>query len=186
MMTALVWLQSVLKNLVFDPFAMLQHENNLLSANPLIEKCSFMPVFYVQCCLRILSSWNFIYCLGHPLNLECSCVCFFSSLIVEHATMFFNLSWNLAWNNINVRLSYYFVGVECAVLEKNTVFSEHPQAHFINNRSMEVLFFILKFSFTFVVFFLLYADNLSSRFRECKKQLLDLQCGWTLGYFQKR
>ncbi|XP_021746639.1 uncharacterized protein LOC110712483 [Chenopodium quinoa] len=30
------------------------------------------------------------------------------------------------------------LGVRCAVLEKNTAFSRHPQAHFINNRSMEV------------------------------------------------
>ncbi|KAL6998235.1 hypothetical protein U1Q18_008361 [Sarracenia purpurea var. burkii] len=29
-------------------------------------------------------------------------------------------------------------GVKCAVLEKNKTFSKHPQAHFINNRSMEV------------------------------------------------
>lgn len=30
------------------------------------------------------------------------------------------------------------LGVRCAVLEKSKSFSEHPQAHFINNRSMEV------------------------------------------------
>nr|GMD87621.1 putative polyketide hydroxylase isoform X1 [Ipomoea batatas] len=30
------------------------------------------------------------------------------------------------------------LGVKCAVLEKSKVFSTHPQAHFINNRSMEV------------------------------------------------
>ncbi|KAK4788724.1 hypothetical protein SAY86_020043 [Trapa natans] len=30
------------------------------------------------------------------------------------------------------------LGVRCAVLEKNKSFSAHPQAHFINNRSMEV------------------------------------------------
>ncbi|XP_050205589.1 uncharacterized protein LOC126655439 [Mercurialis annua] len=30
------------------------------------------------------------------------------------------------------------LGVECAILEKNKVFSNHPQAHFINNRSMEI------------------------------------------------
>ncbi|ONK71111.1 uncharacterized protein A4U43_C04F4830 [Asparagus officinalis] len=30
------------------------------------------------------------------------------------------------------------LGVKCAVLEKSTVFSQHPQAHFINNRSMEI------------------------------------------------
>ncbi|XP_022966729.1 uncharacterized protein LOC111466353 isoform X1 [Cucurbita maxima] len=30
------------------------------------------------------------------------------------------------------------LGVKCAILEKNTSFSNHPQAHFINNRSMEV------------------------------------------------
>ncbi|KAK9675449.1 hypothetical protein RND81_11G007900 [Saponaria officinalis] len=30
------------------------------------------------------------------------------------------------------------LGIRCAVLEKNTNFSKHPQAHFINNRSMEV------------------------------------------------
>ncbi|XP_074271320.1 uncharacterized protein LOC141595251 [Silene latifolia] len=30
------------------------------------------------------------------------------------------------------------LGVKCAVLEKSTTFSRHPQAHFINNRSMEV------------------------------------------------
>ncbi|KAJ9554504.1 hypothetical protein OSB04_018549 [Centaurea solstitialis] len=30
------------------------------------------------------------------------------------------------------------LGVKCAVLEKSTTFSKHPQAHFINNRSMEV------------------------------------------------
>lgn len=29
-------------------------------------------------------------------------------------------------------------GVKCAVLEKCSAFSRHPQAHFINNRSMEV------------------------------------------------
>lgn len=32
------------------------------------------------------------------------------------------------------------LGVKCAILEKNKVFSKHPQAHFINNRSMELLF----------------------------------------------
>lgn len=30
------------------------------------------------------------------------------------------------------------LGVRCAVLEKSKAFSRHPQAHFINNRSMEV------------------------------------------------
>lgn len=30
------------------------------------------------------------------------------------------------------------LGVKCAVLEKSSGFSRHPQAHFINNRSMEV------------------------------------------------
>lgn len=30
------------------------------------------------------------------------------------------------------------LGVKCAILEKSTTFSTHPQAHFINNRSMEV------------------------------------------------
>lgn len=30
------------------------------------------------------------------------------------------------------------LGVKCAVLEKSLSFSRHPQAHFINNRSMEV------------------------------------------------
>ncbi|XP_020091632.1 uncharacterized protein LOC109712456 isoform X3 [Ananas comosus] len=30
------------------------------------------------------------------------------------------------------------LGIKCAVLEKNTTFSRHPQAHFINNRSMEI------------------------------------------------
>lgn len=30
------------------------------------------------------------------------------------------------------------LGVKCAVLEKNRTFSRHPQAHLINNRSMEV------------------------------------------------
>ncbi|KAH0753984.1 hypothetical protein KY290_024254 [Solanum tuberosum] len=30
------------------------------------------------------------------------------------------------------------LGVKCAILEKNKAFSTHPQAHFINNRSMEV------------------------------------------------
>ncbi|KAL2510328.1 FAD/NAD(P)-binding oxidoreductase family protein [Forsythia ovata] len=30
------------------------------------------------------------------------------------------------------------LGVKCAVLEKNKALSKHPQAHFINNRSMEV------------------------------------------------
>ncbi|PHT96812.1 hypothetical protein BC332_34263 [Capsicum chinense] len=30
------------------------------------------------------------------------------------------------------------LGVRCAILEKNKVLSAHPQAHFINNRSMEV------------------------------------------------
>ncbi|KAJ8758885.1 hypothetical protein K2173_002664 [Erythroxylum novogranatense] len=29
-------------------------------------------------------------------------------------------------------------GVKCSVLEKNKAFSNHPQAHFINNRSMEI------------------------------------------------
>lgn len=32
------------------------------------------------------------------------------------------------------------IGVKCAVLEKSMNFSKHPQAHFINNRSMEVEF----------------------------------------------
>ncbi|GER30071.1 3-(3-hydroxy-phenyl)propionate/3-hydroxycinnamicacid hydroxylase [Striga asiatica] len=30
------------------------------------------------------------------------------------------------------------LGVKCAILEKNIAFSSHPQAHFINNRSMEI------------------------------------------------
>ncbi|KAL5760108.1 hypothetical protein ACOSP7_018607 [Xanthoceras sorbifolium] len=30
------------------------------------------------------------------------------------------------------------LGIKCSVLEKNKAFSKHPQAHFINNRSMEV------------------------------------------------
>ncbi|WCJ38692.1 FAD/NAD(P)-binding oxidoreductase family protein [Euphorbia peplus] len=30
------------------------------------------------------------------------------------------------------------LGVKCAILEKNNAFSDHPQAHFINNRSMEI------------------------------------------------
>ncbi|OAY32417.1 FAD-dependent monooxygenase apdD isoform X2 [Manihot esculenta] len=30
------------------------------------------------------------------------------------------------------------LGVKCAILEKSKTFSNHPQAHFINNRSMEV------------------------------------------------
>ncbi|XP_012085624.1 2,4-dichlorophenol 6-monooxygenase isoform X2 [Jatropha curcas] len=30
------------------------------------------------------------------------------------------------------------LGVKCAILEKNKAFSNHPQAHFINNRSMEI------------------------------------------------
>ncbi|KAL4282278.1 hypothetical protein GQ457_03G009140 [Hibiscus cannabinus] len=29
-------------------------------------------------------------------------------------------------------------GIKCTVLEKNKIFSKHPQAHFINNRTMEV------------------------------------------------
>ncbi|CAA2959689.1 FAD NAD(P)-binding oxidoreductase family [Olea europaea subsp. europaea] len=34
------------------------------------------------------------------------------------------------------------LGVKCAVLEKNKAFSKHPQAHFVNNRSMEVVFIL--------------------------------------------
>ncbi|KAK2389322.1 2,4-dichlorophenol 6-monooxygenase [Trifolium repens] len=30
------------------------------------------------------------------------------------------------------------LGINCTVLEKNKAFSKHPQAHFINNRSMEI------------------------------------------------
>ncbi|OIW14660.1 hypothetical protein TanjilG_33002 [Lupinus angustifolius] len=30
------------------------------------------------------------------------------------------------------------LGIKCAILEKNRAFSKHPQAHFINNRSMEI------------------------------------------------
>ncbi|XP_052111859.1 uncharacterized protein LOC107468906 [Arachis duranensis] len=30
------------------------------------------------------------------------------------------------------------LGIKCAVLERNKTFSKHPQAHFINNRSMEI------------------------------------------------
>ncbi|KAG4989987.1 hypothetical protein JHK82_032298 [Glycine max] len=30
------------------------------------------------------------------------------------------------------------VGINCTVLERNKAFSKHPQAHFINNRSMEI------------------------------------------------
>ncbi|KAF6144059.1 hypothetical protein GIB67_037471 [Kingdonia uniflora] len=30
------------------------------------------------------------------------------------------------------------LGVKCAVMEKSKTFSQHPQAHFINNRSMEI------------------------------------------------
>lgn len=35
------------------------------------------------------------------------------------------------------------VGVKCSILEKNKGFSNHPQAHFINNRTMEVDFLSL-------------------------------------------
>lgn len=43
------------------------------------------------------------------------------------------------------------LGVKCAILEKNMTFSRHPQAHFINNRSMEVGFMkkFVFFCFTF-------------------------------------
>lgn len=37
-------------------------------------------------------------------------------------------------------VSCSLIGVKCAVLEKSMNFSKHPQAHFINNRSMEVEF----------------------------------------------
>uniref|UniRef100_A0A1D1YFL0 2,4-dichlorophenol 6-monooxygenase n=1 Tax=Anthurium amnicola TaxID=1678845 RepID=A0A1D1YFL0_9ARAE len=30
------------------------------------------------------------------------------------------------------------LGIKCAVIEKSIAFSQHPQAHFINNRSMEL------------------------------------------------
>ncbi|KAL5717346.1 hypothetical protein ACHQM5_010364 [Ranunculus cassubicifolius] len=30
------------------------------------------------------------------------------------------------------------LGINCEILEKNKIFSQHPQAHFINNRSMEI------------------------------------------------
>jgi len=56
---------------------------------------------------------------------------------------FFYLSLNIAGDDIYVLLSHYSVGVKCAVLEKNRVFSQHPQAHFINNRTMEVSFLYL-------------------------------------------
>ncbi|KAK1575307.1 hypothetical protein Q3G72_004358 [Acer saccharum] len=36
------------------------------------------------------------------------------------------------------------LGIKCSVLEKNKVFSKHPQAHFINNRSMEVDFLVFR------------------------------------------
>ncbi|KAM0932169.1 putative 2,4-dichlorophenol 6-monooxygenase [Dioscorea sansibarensis] len=32
------------------------------------------------------------------------------------------------------------LGVNCGVVEKNMVFSQHPQAHFINNRTMELFY----------------------------------------------
>lgn len=34
------------------------------------------------------------------------------------------------------------IGIKSAVLERNITFSKHPQAHFINNRSMEVKFLL--------------------------------------------
>lgn len=45
------------------------------------------------------------------------------------------------------------IGVKCAVLEKSATFSEHPQAHFINNRSMEVI--ITGFGISILVFFIM-------------------------------
>lgn len=35
---------------------------------------------------------------------------------------------------------WLFAGVKCAIVEKSETFSSHPQAHFINNRTMEVNF----------------------------------------------
>jgi len=40
-----------------------------------------------------------------------------------------------------------FLGIKCAVLEKGKSFSKHPQAHFINNRTMEVDYHIWKIKF---------------------------------------
>lgn len=42
---------------------------------------------------------------------------------------------------------FFFVGVKCAVLEKSASFSRHPQAHFINNRTMEVDFLICRIQY---------------------------------------
>lgn len=46
------------------------------------------------------------------------------------------------FNYIFIIFNYILIivdlGIKCAVVERNTAFSKHPQAHFINNRSMEV------------------------------------------------
>lgn len=45
-------------------------------------------------------------------------------------------------------VSCSLIGVKCAVLEKSRNFSKHPQAHFINNRTMEVEFLMQKIKFS--------------------------------------
>ncbi|XP_051152894.1 uncharacterized protein LOC127266621 [Andrographis paniculata] len=41
---------------------------------------------------------------------------------------------------VGLALSYFLnnLGVKCTIVEKRKAFSQHPQAHFINNRSMEI------------------------------------------------
>lgn len=52
------------------------------------------------------------------------------------------------WNScFSFTLGFFSSDVKCAVLEKSRKFSKHPQAHFVNNRSMEVAFLILKMQF---------------------------------------
>lgn len=50
----------------------------------------------------------------------------------------------------------FIIGINCTVLERNKAFSKHPQAHFINNRSMEVkssLWYIIYFQETKALWF---------------------------------
>lgn len=66
----------------------------------------------------------------------------------------------IGFSSLSFFLSF-LLGVKCALVDKATRFSKHPQAHFINNRSMEVAFSFL--FFLFLVVMILYFSSYAFR-----------------------
>lgn len=58
------------------------------------------------------------------------------TIYIEKSFLFFVKVEFLSLIELDSHLSC--LGVKCALVDKATCFSKHPQAHFINNRSMEV------------------------------------------------